>query len=164
MLLRISKAVKTRQVFANRQLKVFTSEKMLCTPLSLRLFSVSRLFVGNMSSCLVQQVCHDLRRLSRSHIINSCLDTVISKQILFFVMVLSSIQADMKSDNTPKAFANRMIHCFQPPKIRLTSLYGFKGSQEPLHISFCEKVASGATPLFGSLALVRYSHLKMGNL
>ena len=58
----------------------------------------------------------------------------------------------MKSDKTPHAFANSTIHSFWPRKMRKTSYYGFKGSQQPLHISSCGKIAVRVTSLLDSLA------------
>ena len=72
--------------------------------------------------------------------------------IRIFVIVLSSIQADMKSDKTPHAFASSRIQNFWPRKMRKTSYYGFKGSQQPLHISSCGKIAVRVTSLLDSLA------------
>ena len=78
--------------------------------------------------------------------------SILSKKIRIFVIVLSSIQADMKSDKTPHAFASSTIQNFWPRKMRKTSYYGFKGSQQPLHISSCGKIAVRVTSLLDSLA------------
>jgi hypothetical protein len=51
----------------------------------------------------------------------------------------------------PHAFASS-IYSFWPRKIRKTSYYSFKGSQQPLHISSCGKIAVRVTSLLDSLA------------
>ena len=82
-------------------------------------------FVTLISACMEdREITINLKKASESRK-GTLLDMVIVNQN--FCNVLSSMQADMKSDKT-KTF------------------YCFKGSQEPLHISFCETIAFRVTP------------------
>ena len=80
---------------------------------------------------------------------------------IFFVIVLSSIQADMKSDRTPQALANSTMDWFYlRKKLERYLFMALKVAEQSLHISSCGMVAVRVTSLWDSVARSGTAFLK----